>query len=142
MFKWVHEYSIEVDIPIQKVWEFSTSPGLWHVWNDEYETFHHEGNLKSGSVIKAKVKNANIEIPFNVTTLTPYEECTIFVKVPFFSQEVVCTFKEISTNRTGITFRILIKSWFVLFMKSYLNKTVNNRYSIYFDSLMNSQCVE
>ena len=54
MFRRFNEYSIEVDVPICKVWDFYFTPSNWPKWIDQFEDCSFEDDLKKGSIIKAK----------------------------------------------------------------------------------------
>lgn len=43
MFKWEHEYTLEVDMPLKKAWEFFADLNNWPKWIDQFESFHFPG---------------------------------------------------------------------------------------------------
>jgi len=135
MFKWKHEYHAEVDVPLQKAWDFYVQPSNWPKWIDEFESCQYEGELKTGELVKLKAKNKNIYVPVVVGELKPYKELSIFIKVPFFSQASFSAFEKISNEKTSITFKTTVNSIFTLFMKSYLSQKVENQYLNLLNSL-------
>ena len=62
MFTWSHEDSMEVDLSLQKAWDFYTNLTNWLKWEDRFDAFVLEGTLRTGSQIKAKIKNKTIHI--------------------------------------------------------------------------------
>ena len=117
MFAWSHEDSMEVDLSLEKAWNFYTTPTNWLKWEDRFDAFVIEGTLRRGSQIKAKIKNKPIHIEILVTDVRPYHECKCFVKSLFFTQESLCTFQEISPQKTRITLTLRVVSFFTPFMK-------------------------
>ena len=117
MFTWLHEDSMDVDLPLQKAWDFYTNPSNWPKWEDRFDACVLEGTLRAGSRIKAKIKNKPIHIEIWVTEVRPYYECKCLVKSLFFTQESLCAFREISPQKTRITLTIYIVSFFTPFMK-------------------------
>lgn len=124
MFTWSHENSMDVDLPLQKAWNFYTNPSNWLKWEDRFDAFVLEGTLRAGSQIKAKIKNKSIHITILVTEIKPYHECKCLLKSPFFTQESLCTFEEISLGKTRITLKICVISLFVPFMKKFFLKNI------------------
>lgn len=126
MFQWFHEYSLDVDFPIQKVWEFCLEPKNWPKWTEKFESCHCEGELKTGSTIRVKIKTRfpqDIYMPIFIKEIQPYE-CKMLLKVPFFAQENVCTLQEISLQKTRISVNTCVKSFFVPLMRSHFYKKI------------------
>lgn len=129
MFTWSHEDSIEVNLPIQKAWTFYTNPTNWLKWEDQFDVVVFEGILKAGSQIKAKIKNRPLHIAILVTEVKPYEEFKSVVKHLLITQESGCSFQEISPERTRITLRFSVISFFLPFIKNTSFKKVEKTYS-------------
>ena len=124
MFTWSHEDLMEVDLSLQKAWDFYTNPTNWLKWEDRFDAFVLEGSLRTGSQIKAKIKNKPIHIEMLVTEVRPYHECKCLVKSLFFTQESLCTFHEISPQKTRITLTLCVVSFFTPFMKKIFLKNI------------------
>lgn len=124
MFTWSHEDSMDVDLPLQKAWNFYTDPSNWTKWEDRFDAFILEGSLRTGSQIKAKIKNKPIHIEMLVTEVRSYHECKCLVKSLFFTQESLCTFQEISPQKTRITLTLCVVSFFTPFMKKIFLKNI------------------
>jgi hypothetical protein len=129
MFTWSHEDSIEVDLSIQKAWDFYTDPNNWLKWEDRFDAITLVGSLRAGSQIKAKIKNKPIHILMLVAEVSPYRECKWLVKSLFFTQESLCTFQEISPQKTRITFTIYVVSFLTPFIKKILVKNIEENRS-------------
>jgi hypothetical protein len=124
MFTWLHEYSIEVDIPIHAVWDFFANPRNWTEWLDEFDSFHSEGDLKTNSTINGKVKGRNIYIPFLITEVIPNASVGMMIKTLLFTQKSTGLCQEISSTKTRITVNTSVTSLLTPFLKSYYSKTV------------------
>jgi hypothetical protein len=130
MFTWSYEDSMEVDLSLRFAWDFFTDPGNWPRWEDRIEYCTPVGEVKTGSRVVAKVKNKAVTITMWVTEVKPYRECKILVKAPFFTQEALATFQEISPGRTRITLKRCIIGIFVPFMKAFFLKNTEKTYSL------------
>lgn len=135
MFMWKHDYSIEVNIPIRKIWEFQLNPNNWSKWMDQFDSFTYIGEIETGSIIKAKIKNRNQQISILFTDVKPVKEFSICMKSLLGYQESTCTNEEISAGKTRINITTKVKSLLVPFMKSSFKKKVEMQYSKYFESL-------
>lgn len=124
MFKWSHEHSIEVDAPLQTAWDFYVNPSNWPKWEDRFDSCALEGQFKTGAKVKAKIKNMSAHLLILVTDVKPYHECRCLVKVPFSTQESLCTFQEISPGKTRMVLKIYVISLLAPFMKSTFLKNV------------------
>jgi len=85
MFCWLHEFSFEVNHPLQKVWDFGINPSNWPKWSEKIESCHCEGKLQPDSLIKVKVKSRfpqDVYIPIKLKEIEPYRECKLLIKVP------------------------------------------------------------
>ena len=129
MFNWSHETSMEVDLSLQMAWDFFINPSNWPKWEERFETCVLEGEFKTGSKIKAKIKNKPIQISILVTEVRPYRECKCLVKSLFFTQESLCVFQEISPGKTGITLKLCVISFLAPFMKKFFLKHAENVHS-------------
>lgn len=129
MFKWNNEDMMEVDMPLQKAWDFFTNPNNWPKWDDRLDICYFEGKLTTGSKVEVKIKNKPAKMMILVTDVRPYRECKSLVKVPFFTQESLCIFQEISADRTRITLKVCVISFFAPFLKKLLLKTMQKSYS-------------
>jgi len=124
MFTWSHEDSMDVDLPLQKAWNFYTDPSNWPKWEDRFDACVLQGALRAGSQIKAKIKNKPIHIEIWVTEVRPYHECKCLVKSLFFTQESLCTFQEISPQKTRIILTICVVSFFTPFVKKIFHRNI------------------
>ncbi len=122
MFKSLHECSTEVDIPLQTVWNFCMNPDNWPQWIDQIESCKIVGEFKAGSTVKAKIKNRNVYVTFLITDVQPFNSCTLLIKAPLCTQTSSCTFREISHERTTITWETSIVSILSPFMKGFFAK--------------------
>lgn len=136
MFKWFHEFSTEVDIPLPFVWDYCMNPRNWHKWNDDIEPCDFEGELELGSIIKMKAKRRNFHLPVLVKELKPYQTITTYIKVGTCYEEKVFFCEEISSTKTRFTLKIHARHFLMPFMKSYLRRRVNKLYAKTLRSLL------
>lgn len=129
MFTWSYEDPIDVDLPLQKAWDFYTDPTNWLKWEDRFDAFVLDGALKTGSQIKAKIKNKPIHIQIFIAEVRPYHECKWLVKSLFFTQETACIFQELSPEKTRIILKLSVISFFTPFMKKFFLKNVEKNRS-------------
>ncbi|MGC1879422.1 MAG: SRPBCC family protein [Rhabdochlamydiaceae bacterium] len=122
MFKWFYEYSTEVDIPLQKVWDFCINPNHWPQWMDQLESCKMEGEFKAGSMVKAKIKNRTFHLPIFITDVKPFKSCALLMKGPLISQTSSCTLREISRDKTALIMKTSIVSILTPFIKRYFTK--------------------
>ena len=128
MFKWLHDYSIDIDYPIQKVWDFCIEPKNWLKWMEKCESCHYDGELKSGSMVKIKLASRlsqDIYIPVMLKEIRPYDVTLVF-KLPLITQENFCTFQEVSSSKTRVSVHVCIKGLFVPVLKSYFSRKMEN----------------
>jgi hypothetical protein len=135
MFEWCHEHSIEVDFPIQKVWDFYSRMSNWKV-QDPFDSYHQEGPFQTGSVVKAKIKNRNAYVNLLLTEVKSPNEFKIFIKVPFSKQSSHCILQEISPEKTRITTRLVINSFFTPFLKSFYLRIAEKVYPEFFEHML------
>jgi polyketide cyclase/dehydrase/lipid transport protein len=127
MFTWMHEDSMEVDLPLQKAWNFFTDPSNWPKWENQFETCVLEGTLRAGAQIKAKIKNKPIRVVILVTEVRPYCECKYLLRL-FSFQESLFAFKSISPEKTRVTLKLYVFSLFTPFMKgTFITNMEKNR---------------
>lgn len=131
MFRWSHEHLMEVNIPVQKMWDIYINPSNWPKWVDQFDFCTFEDELKTGTVVKTKIKNRNAYIQIQMIKIKPHEECKFLIKVPLFTQESSCIFQEISTERTLLIMKTSVISLFVPFMKSFFHKRLEHSNSKY-----------
>ena len=124
MFTWTCEDTIEVDLSLQKAWDFYTNPTNWLKWEDRFDAVVFDGVLRTGSQIKLKIKNKPIHIDVRITEVRPYHEYKSLVKVLFFTQKSACTFEELSSERTRIILKVSVISFFTPFMKKFFLKNL------------------
>lgn len=129
MFTWSHEDSMEVDLPLQKAWNFYTDPINWPKWEDQFDAFSLQGALKAGSQIKAKIKNKPIHIEIWVTEVRLYDEYKFLVKSLFFTQENSCVFREVSSQKTRLILSTSVVSFFTPFMKNIFLRNIEKTHS-------------
>lgn len=122
MFIWSHESTTVADVPLQAAWNFICDPSNWHKWIDSFASIAFEGEVKTGSRIKMKIKDKKADVDFFITEVKPYCECKSLIKVIFFTQEASCSFQEVSPGRTQITMKTCVISLFAPFMKSFFLK--------------------
>lgn len=120
------EYSIVVDAPLEKVWDFYIDPNNWPTWIDQLESCTFDGKLKAGSIVQAKTAGSNDSVPIMITDVKPYEECGIVIKAPFFTQRSTTTFEKVSPKKTRVTMQTSTKSLFSPFIKSKVNKKIES----------------
>lgn len=113
----MYEYSIDVDIPIQEVWKFSINPVNWSKWNEPIESFHYDEPLKTGSIIKAKMRNQNSYTTMLITELNEFEKFDTSMKFFLLTQKSSCTTNEISPERTRIIFKMTLVSILLPFFR-------------------------
>jgi hypothetical protein len=128
MFKWLHQYVIEVNMPLQEVWEFYMNPSNWSQWMDDFESCHFVQSPVKDSIVSAKIKNKEVFVHFLFTEIKPYQEAALRVSTLFFTQESLTLFQEISLEKTQLTFNTTVKSIFVPFLKSYFLKKCATQY--------------
>ena len=142
MFRWSREHFIEVNIPIQKMWDIYINPSNWPKWVDQFDFCTFEGELKPGTIIKTKIKNRNVYIQIKMTKLKPYDECELLIKAPLFTQESSCFFQEISTERTLLIMKTSVISLLVPFLKSFFHKRLeysNSKYLSVFSEIAKNE---
>jgi hypothetical protein len=93
------KFSLEIDFPLKKIWDFCYNPSNVPKWMDEFESCHCDGEVKLGSKIKAQFKNKNAFVPILIIEFQPYKQCKSVMKVPFFTQETECFMEEISSQK-------------------------------------------
>jgi polyketide cyclase/dehydrase/lipid transport protein len=135
MFTWSHETSMDVDLPLQQVWNFYLDPSNWPKWEDRLESCVLKGDLRVGAKIRAKVKDKPVQLLFFVTEIKPYHECKFLTKTPLATQESLCTFEELSPEKTRITLKICIISLLTPFMRAIFRKHTEKTYSKCFNVL-------
>lgn len=128
MFKWFYEYNLEVDLPLEKLWSFCTNPSNWPKNIDEFESCVLESPFQKGSVVKVKIKNKNAHVNLHILEVEPYRSYKTLTKIPFFSQESVTTFLEISPGRSKLTTKTCVNSFLTPFFRSYYRKKIEKQY--------------
>jgi hypothetical protein len=138
VFKWHHEYCVEVDVPISHVLSFITDFNNWPNWMDQCESFQIDKAKQTETVIKAKIKNKNAYFPVLMSEIESQKKYRILIKVPFFYQISLCHFQEISTTKTKITIHTSVVSFLTPFFKSHYRKNVENQYPKLLKALLES----
>lgn len=129
MFSWSYEDSMDVDLSLQKAWDFYTNPTNWLKWEEGYDAFILEGPLKPGSQIRGKIKNSPISIVTLVTEVKPYHEYKCLTKILFFNQESSTTFQEVSPQKTRINLKLYVVGLLVPFKKKIAAKALEENRS-------------
>ncbi len=129
MFKWNYEDMMEVDVPLQKAWDFYSNPSNWPKWDDRFGSCLLDGEFKTGSKVEIQIKNKLTSVMVLLTEVVACQECKSLVKVPFFTQESLCIFQQISPDRTRITLKVCVISFFAPLLKKLLFKTLQKSYS-------------
>lgn len=124
MFTWSYEDLMEIDLSLEKAWNFYTNPTNWLKWEDRFDDFVLEGSLRTGSRIKGKIKNKQIHMEMLVTEVIPYHECKLLLKSLFFTQESACTFEELAPEKTRITLKLSVISFLTPFVKKIFVKNI------------------
>ena len=118
MFEWRHEFSTEVDLPLQQVWNFYANPSNWPRWIDQLESC--EGELKIGSIIQGKIKNRSAYLPIKITDVEPFKTCTHLIKNLLFIQTSSISFQVTSSKKTTLTIKVSVVGLLVPFLKNSL----------------------
>ncbi len=127
LFKWSYETTVEVDLPLEKVWDFLENPANCSKWRDDIEFCHSAEPLQTGSIIKVKMKNHNVYASILITEYKPYSECKTRVKGSLGSQESSAIFQEISHDRTRLILKFNVKSFLTPFLRSYFLKKTRSQ---------------
>jgi hypothetical protein len=138
MRKWSHEYSIEVDLPLETVWGFYINPGNWPKWLDQIDSCVCEEDLKTGSIVMTKIKNRSLCLPIWITDVVPSQECKILIKAPFFVQQSSFAVSWISPMKTCLTLKTSVESILTPFFKSFYRKRVETQNSKSLEFLLRS----
>jgi len=133
MFKWAHEYSKEIDLPYRMVWDFCCNPSNWPQWIEQFESCKMEGELKTGSVVNAKIKNRNFHVPILITDVVLFNSCGMLIKAPLFTQTSLCALRGVSNEKTVLIIKTSVVSIFAPFMGRFFTKRVE---------ISNAKCVE
>lgn len=83
MFKWHHEYCVEVDVPISQVINFFADFTHWPKWMDQCEAFQFDRKNGAETVIRAKIKHKNTYFPIRITEIEYQKAYQVQIKVPF-----------------------------------------------------------
>ncbi len=127
-FKFSHEYSMEINLSSQKVWDFMTNPNNFPKWDDRLESCQLEGELREGAVIRAKVKNRSMTFSILITEIYPIKKYTYQVKVPLFTQISTCVFRAITYEKTILTINTSIMSLLAPLMGRFFIKRAKSAY--------------
>lgn len=125
MFRWHHEVSYEVDIPIVPLWDFSVNPSNWPKWIDQFDSCKLDS--ENPNVVKAKIKNHNAHISLVITHVEPLKKFQYLIKNFFMVQESQTIVQEISPTRTRIIFHNSVRSFLTPFFKCYYRKHVEKQ---------------
>lgn len=136
MFKWTYEISHEVNLPIQKIWEFDTNLDNWNEWTDDFEEYRCEGPFEKGSLIKAKYKKCSkLLLSILITECQLYNIFKFRIKSLLYTQYSTSNYHEISPNKTKMTLKIEFISLLIPFIKSRFNKLIDDYMTKYNESL-------
>jgi hypothetical protein len=124
MFKWTHEYSLEVDLPLHMAWDFFTDPSNWPKWEDRFDTCFLDGAFETGAKVTVKIKNTSVHMGILITEVKLHREYRVLIRTLFSRQESLSTFQEISPEKTRIILHSWVISLFTPFMKKFFIKTV------------------
>lgn len=129
MFKWHHEYSVEVDVSLNVVLNFLEDFNNWPRWVDQFDSFHVKKIEGNTTTYLAKVKNKNAHLPILVTEIEPSKEYQMLCRVPFFTQTSTRHYQIISPEKTKITVNTIVTSFLTPFFKSFYLKKSETQYS-------------
>ncbi|MEX0961675.1 MAG: SRPBCC family protein [Simkaniaceae bacterium] len=124
MFRWNHQYSVEVDTPLHVAWNFFTDPSHWPLYDDRMEAFIFDGDFKSGAQVKLKLKNKPNHIGILLTEVKPHREYRTLIHSLLAKEEKLTSFEVLAPNKTRVTFQICVLSCLVPFIKSKLLKNI------------------
>lgn len=137
LFKSSIEFKFEIDIPLQKFWEFCFDINNWPKWVDKAESCLHEGELKEGSIVKLKIKNRNLYINIHMVEFKPYKQYKMYSKLSFlFAEENSGTFQVNTENTTTLIFNTKFRS-IVPFLRGYLRRKIHRQYLKIFELIKN-----
>ena len=129
-FSIFHEFSVEIAAPLHEVWEFAKNPSNWIMWGSFYEDCYLEGGqFKSGEFIKIKVKNKPRPFSLLLTEVSPQQGYKTKTKVFGTSEENTYSLQMLTPCRTKFTSTVHIKSIMVPFLRSLLNRKIQERKS-------------
>ena len=126
MFNFFQEKSIEINAPIEKVWDLNTNPEIWPQVIEEYESCELIGKLKAGSKILIKVRNRSKTTKSFITEVSYLNRIKFLIK-DMFRSEFTSSFKKISLDRTLFTQSIDVSGFLVPFFRN----TLENRLEEY-----------
>lgn len=137
MFDCLLDYTTEVNLPVEQVWEYDINLDNWYGPNSKLEAYHLTGEIKSGTVVEVKVKGHRRFHPVLFQEVIKYEKITIVAEA-YFSKAIISNFYEaIDSKRTRIVTKSVITSWLMPFVKNKLKQEIYEAHLAYLDRLRN-----
>lgn len=137
MFKWHHEYSVEVDASLSLILNFLNDYNHFPKWVDQFDSFSVKKIEGNTTILTAKVKNKNAYVAVLFTEIEPQKKYQMLCKVPFFSQTSTLHYQIISPEKTKITVNTSVSSFLTPFFKSIFLKNVETQYPKMHKALLN-----
>ncbi len=137
MFKWHHEYSVEVDASLSLILNFLNDYNNFPKWVDQFDSFSVKKIEGNTTILRAKVKNKNAYVAVLFTEIEPQKKYQMLCKVPFFTQTSTLHYQIISPTKTKITVNTSVSSFLTPFFKSIFLKNVETQYPKMLKALLN-----
>lgn len=126
MFKWSHEITVEIEAPLQKVWNFFAEPSNWSLIMDGIDSCQLEGEFKADSTVTAKMKNKMVFIPCLLTRVQPLVGYEMEIKNILVTQVSSNTFQALSDVKTVVVSKTCATGILVPFMKKACEKSAKS----------------
>lgn len=136
MFKWEHVFSTTVDFPIEKVWDFIIDPKNWTLRKELVLCTELDEPIKTGSIVKYKIKNRIGYVFFVFTEVVPYQYYEFFTKIPLFKQNSYCNLQKESSGKTTVVNKVVVTSFLNPFLKSYYSRNSEKQYKAFLDKMI------
>ena len=135
IFKWNSEFVVEVEMPLQRVWEYYLDFNNWAKGDKRIEYFSCDTKLDLGAQVKGKIKGRPTFVTILVTNFREYERLDTLTKAPFFKQETTFIIEEMSSEKTKLKQKVHVSSPFTLFMKGFYEKHVTTHKDLFLKGL-------
>ncbi|MDN3507487.1 MAG: SRPBCC family protein [Simkaniaceae bacterium] len=127
MFQLRREYSFEVDVPIEEVWEFSSNCNNWISTNERIENFLIEGPFAAGAKVKVKIKGKDAFVTMWITEVIQNKVYKVLLDFSIYKIETSMSFERSGSDKTRITESTYVSGLIVPFMKSKLLKDLEEQ---------------
>lgn len=128
MFKYYHESHADLNFPLHELWSFLVNSNPTMI-DERVESWSFDGEIKTGSIIKYKIKNRKQPLPIEITEFIPYHRISYDVMIPLFRQCCSIKLVRISPEKTSLRISGQLTSFFVPFMKTYCSKKFEESFS-------------